>query len=254
MPLPTPLQEPKPEPVIPKRTLISRFDIEPTGMKRLKSPAVPVTSNPLSDSESETSIIEEKPKKKKKSVFQKYGETISQTKEELERRDRRMQRFSDIQTPDSATTPMRVDTPDYVRDAQIAASIVWSSIARMETKTDLEFVVTGWCAVYWKVADSWTAVFEVDDGAGSERCETARSIKADIGVVEEEMAGWRELCIHLRSVQIDSTGFDGSTNQNFVHSPSIWTPCPNSSGEGTITVIFADIRAIWESIISVRRG
>jgi hypothetical protein len=60
-------------------------------------------------------------KKKKKSSFQKYGETVGQTTEELARRDRRMQRFSDI---NDRATPPRVDTPDYVRDAQIAASLV----------------------------------------------------------------------------------------------------------------------------------
>jgi SAC3 family protein LENG8/THP3 len=122
MPIPNPVQEPQPQPVVTKRTLISRFDVEPTAMKRLKSPAL-TSSNPLSDSESDSMIIEEKPPKKKKSAFQKYGDAISHTKEELERRNQRMQRFSE---PERATTPIRVDTPDYVRDAQIAASITSS--------------------------------------------------------------------------------------------------------------------------------
>ena len=60
-------------------------------------------------------------KKKKKSAFQKYTETIGQTAEELARRDRRMQRFAEIS---ERGTPPRVDTPDFVRDAQIAASLV----------------------------------------------------------------------------------------------------------------------------------
>jgi SAC3 family protein LENG8/THP3 len=120
MPLPTYLQEPKPEPepVLTKRTIISRFDVEPTAMKRIKSPAP--TSNPLSDSDSDSMIIEEKPKKKRKSSFQKYNESISQTKEELERRNQRMARFTEV---DRSIPPTRVDTPDYVRDSQIAASI-----------------------------------------------------------------------------------------------------------------------------------
>jgi hypothetical protein len=70
-------------------------------------------------------VVPEK-KKKKKSSFQKYGETVGQTTEELARRDRRMQRFSDI---NDRATPPRVDTPDYVRDAQIAASLVFSLYA-----------------------------------------------------------------------------------------------------------------------------
>jgi hypothetical protein len=56
-------------------------------------------------------------KKKSKSKFAKFGDTVAQTKEELDRRDRRMARFQD-------EGPPRVDTPDYTRDAQIAASIV----------------------------------------------------------------------------------------------------------------------------------
>jgi hypothetical protein len=61
-------------------------------------------------------------KKKSKSKFAKFGDKLGQTKEELERRDRRMARFQD----EGRGTPPRVDTPDYTRDAQIAASIVSS--------------------------------------------------------------------------------------------------------------------------------
>ena len=65
-------------------------------------------------------VIDEKPtKKKKKSSFQKYNDAISQSKEEVERRNQRMARFAEV----DRATPPRVDTPDYVRDAQIAASI-----------------------------------------------------------------------------------------------------------------------------------
>jgi len=65
------------------------------------------------------------PKKKSKSKFVKHGEMLEQTKEEMERRDRRMARFQDGNGGEGVrTTPPRVDTPDYARDAQIAASIV----------------------------------------------------------------------------------------------------------------------------------
>ncbi len=144
MPLPTPLHSP---PVVEPTTVAkrSRFDVEPVSIslaKRLKTEPQPTTStNPLSDSESdsmeEIAVVEQqeeqqeqqelplssakKKKNKNKSAFAKYGEVIGQTKEELQRRDRRMQRFSEIE---ARGTPPRVDTPDYVRDAQIAASIV----------------------------------------------------------------------------------------------------------------------------------
>jgi len=66
------------------------------------------------------------PKKKKpKSKLVMHGEMLGQTKEEIERRDRRMARFQDGNGGEGVrTTPPRVDTPDYARDAQIAASIV----------------------------------------------------------------------------------------------------------------------------------
>jgi hypothetical protein len=133
MPLPTPLPTPLMEPTTVKR---SRFDVEPVSIslaKRLRTePQSTPSTNPLSESESdsmeEIAIIEQetsqpakKKKNKNKSAFAKYGEVIGQTKDELERRDRRMQRFSEIE---ARATPPRVDTPDYVRDAQIAASIV----------------------------------------------------------------------------------------------------------------------------------
>jgi hypothetical protein len=81
------------------------------------------TYNPLSDSEEDSAV--EEPPKKKKSAFQKYGEVIGQTTDELRRRDRRMQRFHDVV---ERGTPPRVDTPDYMRDVQIAASIVKPSL------------------------------------------------------------------------------------------------------------------------------
>ena len=133
MPLPTPLPTPVIEPTTVKR---SRFDVEPVSIslaKRLRTePQSTPSTNPLSESESdsmeEIGIIEEqtpqpakKKKNKNKSAFAKYGEVLGQTKDELERRDRRMQRFSEIE---ARATPPRVDTPDYVRDAQIAASLV----------------------------------------------------------------------------------------------------------------------------------
>lgn len=149
MPLPTPLLQPshshltlsvptsieQPPPVA-KRSHVSRFDVEPVSLsmnKRLKTEPSTTTSstNPLSDSDSESMIELEptiptppsKKKKKNKSAFSKYGEVIGQTKEELQRRDRRMARFQEVEAAARATPP-RVDTPDYVRDAQIAASIV----------------------------------------------------------------------------------------------------------------------------------
>ena len=87
------------------------------------TPLTTSTNNPLSDSDSDSMDVVEvtHEKKKKKSLFQKYGETIGQTAEELARRDRRMQRFAEI---NERATPPRVDTPDYVRDSQIAASLV----------------------------------------------------------------------------------------------------------------------------------
>jgi hypothetical protein len=122
MPLPSPLRPSIPvEQPPPKRTLASRFDVEPVAIslnKRFKtSPkASPLTSNnPLSDSDTDTMSIEPPPKKKK-SAFQKYGEVIGKTKEELSRRDRRMQRFAEMA---AASTPPRVDTPDYARDVQM---------------------------------------------------------------------------------------------------------------------------------------
>ena len=134
MPLPTPLLPP---PVIELTTVKrSRFDVEPVSIKRLKTEPQPSPStNPLSDSESdsaeEIAVVQQeqqqpspsskKKKNKNKSAFAKYSEVIGQTKDELERRDRRMQRFSELE---ARATPPRVDTPDYVRDAQIAASIV----------------------------------------------------------------------------------------------------------------------------------
>lgn len=125
MPLPTPLP-PQPQLVIeppPKRPLVSRFDVEPSLSKRIKTDPVQST-NPLSESESESMLDVDqipKTKKEKKSSFQRYGDTIGQTKEELQRRDLRMQRFAEpiFERP----TPPRIDTPDYARDAQIAASI-----------------------------------------------------------------------------------------------------------------------------------
>jgi hypothetical protein len=87
-----------------------------------------VNTNPLSDSDSDSMDVVEfipksttEKKKKKKSAFQKYTETIGQTAEELARRDRRMQRFAEMS---ERGTPPRVDTPDYVGEAQIAASLV----------------------------------------------------------------------------------------------------------------------------------
>ena len=150
MPLPRPLQlTPTPAPTVtpiaaPKRTLASRFDVEPPSLtlkKRLKSDSdssfslksrikhEPLTSsgNPLSDSDYDSMDIVEltpesnKKKKKKASMFKKYSESIGQTAEELSRRDARMQRFAEI---NERGTPPRVDTPDYMRDAQIAASLV----------------------------------------------------------------------------------------------------------------------------------
>ena len=134
MPLPTSLLPASVmEPTTVKR---SRFDVEPVSIslaKRLKTePQSTPSTNPLSDSESdsmeEVAVIEQQPsqsskkkKNKNKSAFAKYGEVIGQTKDELQRRDRRMQRFSELE---ARATPPRVDTPDYVRDAQIAASIV----------------------------------------------------------------------------------------------------------------------------------
>ena len=97
--------------------------------KRLKTePSTTTSTNPLSDSDSESMIeleptLPSKKKKKNKSAFAKYGEVIGQTTEELQRRDRRMARFQEVEAAARATPP-RVDTPDYVRDAQIAASIV----------------------------------------------------------------------------------------------------------------------------------
>lgn len=95
--------------------------------KRLKTePTQTVTVNPLSDSESDSLmqevVADKKPekKKKKKTSFQKFEESVSQTNEELQRRDRRLQRFELVER----SIPPRTDTPDYVRDAQIAASIV----------------------------------------------------------------------------------------------------------------------------------
>lgn len=142
MPLPKPLQPtpaPSIDPPAPKRTLASRFDVEPVSLtltKRLKTEpdslkrhsmnTMPLTTsaNPLSDSDSDSmDIVEITPetKKKKKSSFKKYSETIGQTTEELARRDQRMQRFAEMS---ERGTPPRIDTPDYVRDAQIAASLV----------------------------------------------------------------------------------------------------------------------------------
>jgi hypothetical protein len=121
MPLPNPsLQQHQPMIIeaTSKRPLVSRFDVEPSLNKRIKTEST-TPSNPLSESESD-SMVEELPKKKK-SVFQKYGDSISHTKEEIQRRDFRLQRFQEIERNN---TPPRVDTPDYVRDAQIAASIV----------------------------------------------------------------------------------------------------------------------------------
>ena len=128
MTLQTPLQTPpiKIEPAV-KR---SRFDVEPVSIslaKRFKSEPQPVTNNPLSDVDSDSmeEITVSEPQKpptfsKKKANKSVFGEVMG-TKEELQRRDRRMQRFSEIEV---GATPPRVDTPDYVRDAQIAASIV----------------------------------------------------------------------------------------------------------------------------------
>jgi hypothetical protein len=141
--MPLPITTPSPPPITieptkatTKRTLVSRFDIEPSLTKRLKTdPQQEPSTNPLSDSDDSESVaimddvdIEtftpSTTKKKKKSKFQKYGEIIGQTKEELQRRDRRMQRFSEIE---GRGTPPRVDTPDYAQDAQIVASIVTRS-------------------------------------------------------------------------------------------------------------------------------
>ena len=123
-------------PTIAKRPHVSRFDVEPVSLsmnKRLKTEPTTTSTNPLSDSESESMIADptspaqppssSSSKKKKKSAFAKYGEAIGQTKDELQRRDRRMARFQEVEAAARATPP-RVDTPDYVRDAQIAASIV----------------------------------------------------------------------------------------------------------------------------------
>jgi len=134
MPLPTP---PLPSPVMESTSVKrSRFDVEPVSIsltKRLKTePEHTPSTNPLSDSESDSmeeiavvqqqsSLSSKKKKNKNKSSFAKYGEVIGQTQDELQRRDLRMQRFSEIE---ARATPPRVDTPDYVRDAQIAASIV----------------------------------------------------------------------------------------------------------------------------------
>ena len=122
---PTPIPEPTPILESPPPTKRSRFDMQPSSIsmnKRLKTESTPST-NPLSDSDSD-SVAQEPvlvPKKnKKKSAFQKYGDAIGQTNEELQRRDRRLQRFEIAER----TTPPRVDTPDFVRDAQIAATIV----------------------------------------------------------------------------------------------------------------------------------
>ena len=120
MPLPTPLQPRIPTPQssqISRFDVVSRFDIQPKTIPPSKRPKQsPLSSNPLSDSDSSSS-----PEPPKKKTFQKYGEVIGQTKDELQRRDRRMQRFNDIA---ERATPPRVDTPDYMRDVQIAASIV----------------------------------------------------------------------------------------------------------------------------------
>jgi len=77
------------------------------------------STNPLSESDSDAMVDVTPPKKKKKSAFQKYGDDISQTEEEITRRDRRLQRFQEQEGP----LP-RTETPDYTRDAQIAASMV----------------------------------------------------------------------------------------------------------------------------------
>jgi hypothetical protein len=102
--------------------------------KRLKTEH-PVTANPLSDSDSDSSMEIHKPppkpiyvplpvpkqkKKKKKSALHVSNDMVDNPAE-LERRDRRMQRFGE----EARATPPRVDTPDYIRDSQIAASLVF---------------------------------------------------------------------------------------------------------------------------------
>jgi SAC3 family protein LENG8/THP3 len=109
----------------PKRPLVSRFDVAPSLSKRIKVDSPPST-NPLSDSDSDAMHdIEPAPpkkrKKEKKSSIEKFGETVGQTKEEIQRRDLRLQRFAE--NASELSTPSRTDTPDYVQDAQIAASI-----------------------------------------------------------------------------------------------------------------------------------
>jgi hypothetical protein len=161
MPLPTATETP-PTPIIEppplKRPLVSRFDVEPVSLsmsKRFKTEEPKQSANPLSDSDSDSLMMEEivvidqtltsaplgkkKKKKSKSSVFQKYGEIIGQTNEELQRRDRRMQRFSEVEV---RGTPPRVDTPDYVRDAQIAASIVRNTPPLCWERLTVEVLVT----------------------------------------------------------------------------------------------------------------
>jgi len=117
MPVPSPRQpSPVPEPT-PKR---SRFDVEPGSIalaKRIKMEPTQ-SANPLSESDSDA-MADVTPPKKKKSAFQKYGDEISQTQEEIARRDRRLQRFQEQEAQ-----LLRTETPDYTRDAQIAASLV----------------------------------------------------------------------------------------------------------------------------------
>jgi hypothetical protein len=72
----------------------------------------------------EPEFIQVPREKKSKSKFAKYAEILGQTKEELERRDKRMARFQESEGVLRTTPPTRVNTPDYARDAQIAASIV----------------------------------------------------------------------------------------------------------------------------------
>jgi hypothetical protein len=126
MPIPTP-SPPRPMVELPPKRPISRFDVEPVSIslnKRLKTElsTIPSTmTNPLSESDSDSAVEHPQPQKKTQSAFQGYGDAINKTKEELQRRDHRIQRFSEAE---ARATPPRVDTPDYVRDAQIAASLV----------------------------------------------------------------------------------------------------------------------------------
>jgi hypothetical protein len=138
IPIPTVSPSPGPEAfdtTPSKRSVASRFDVEPLSVtlnKRLKTEHS-VTTNPLSDSNSDSEMEEPprsvpqpvpKPKKKKKKHAPSVpSEPIADSQAEIERRDRRMQRFAD----DGRTTPSQVDTPDYIQDSQIAASLVYSN-------------------------------------------------------------------------------------------------------------------------------